>query len=174
MGLIQYEQIEDGNPASGNSLNERFGKLYGEFNGNINSDNLKNGAVTGPKIAPGAVTSDKIDTDRYYDENGWLVNDLGTTKTYSYVYDISNVSIPYGTRKDNLPPINPPIGRTRDNIIMSTTWYGGYAGHAIPGIQAAANATQIQVMLGNQYAPADASGSLTFGGKIFITATEKL
>lgn len=169
MGLIQYEQIEDGNPASGNSLNERFGKLYGEFNGNIDSDNLKNGAVTGPKIATNAVTSDKIDTDRYYDENGWLVNDLGTTKTYSYVYDINGVSMPGLARKDNLPGIKVPTGRTRENLVFSVTWYGGYAGHALPGIEAGATLSDINIMFGNLY-----STALTFTGKIFITAVEKL
>ena len=173
MGLINYTQIEDGQDASANGLNERFGKIIDTVNGNIDTENIKNGSITREKIAPASITSDKIDTDRYYDENGWLVNDLGTTKTYSYVYDIVNVVISYGTRKDNMTPINPPVGRTRDNLVFTTTWYGGYSGHAIPGIEAGAG-SKIKVMLGNQYAPANASGELTFNGKIFITAVEKL
>ena len=67
MALISYEQLEDGFDASANLWNERFGKIYGEFNGNIDSANLKNGAVTREKIATGAVTSDKIATNRYID-----------------------------------------------------------------------------------------------------------
>lgn len=173
MGLISYTQVQNGQEASANSINDRFGKIYGEFNGNIDSANLKNSAVTREKIAPQSVTSDKISTNRYYDENGWLVNDIGTTKTYSYVYDVANVEIDNGGRRDNLPTIKPPVGRTRDNIIMSVAWYGNYAGHAIPGLESGASDT-IAVMLANQYAPAGQSGKLTFNGKIFITAVEKL
>lgn len=171
--LLNINPIEPGDAASPNLWNTRFAAIQGVINGNIDSDNLRNGSVTTEKIASGSVTSDKIDTDRYVDANGWTVNDLGTTKTYSYVYNISGVSIPYGTRKDNLPAINVPVGRTRDNLVFSATWYGGYAGHAIPGIESAGG-SQIRVMLGNQYAPANASGNLTFNGKIFITAVEKI
>lgn len=173
MGLINYTQIEDGQDASANSLNERFGKIIDTVNGNIDTENIKNGSITREKIAPQSITSDKIFVSRYIDENGWAVVDYGTTKTYSYVYDIVNVVISYGTRKDNMPPIDPPVGRTRDNLVFTATWYGGYSGHAIPGIEAGPG-SKIKVMLGNQYAPANASGTLTFNGKIFITAVEKL
>ena len=171
--IANIDPIQPGDAASPNLWNSRFAIVTTVLNGNVDADNLKNGAVTREKIASGSVTSDKIDTDRYVDANGWTVNDLGTTKTYSYVYNISNVSIPFGTRKDNLPAINVPVGRTRDNLVFSATWYGGYAGHAIPGIESA-DGSKIRVMLGNQYAPANASGNLTFNGKIFITAVEQI
>lgn len=80
MGLINYEQLEDGFDASANLWNERFGILFNEINGNLDSANLKNGAVTNPKIAPGAVTSDKLGFEQYVDDNGWLITDLGLVK----------------------------------------------------------------------------------------------
>ena len=80
MGLINYEQLEDGFDASANLWNERFGVIFKEINGNLDSANLKNGAVTTAKIATGAVTSDKLGFQQYLDDNGWLVTDLGLVK----------------------------------------------------------------------------------------------
>lgn len=56
MGLITITNIEDGQDAVANALNERFGKIVDEINGNIESQNLKNHAVTREKIAPQSVT----------------------------------------------------------------------------------------------------------------------
>jgi hypothetical protein len=85
VGLINYEQLEDGFDASANLWNERFGKIYGEFNGNIDSANLKNGAVTSSKLAPGSVTNDKLaivseyDNDSNYIKFGNFMIQYGTT-----------------------------------------------------------------------------------------------
>lgn len=51
MGLISYTNIENDASATANVWNERFGKIYGEFNGNIDAANLKDGAVTIAKLA---------------------------------------------------------------------------------------------------------------------------
>ena len=83
MGLITLTNIEDGQDAVANALNERFGKVVDEINGNIDSQNLKNNAVTREKIAPQSITSDKLFVDRYVDENGWTVSDYGGYKRYS-------------------------------------------------------------------------------------------
>lgn len=80
MGLINYEQIEDGFDASANLWNERYGIIFDEINGNLDSANLKNGAVTEAKIADGAVTSAKLGFEQYVDDNGWLITDLGLVK----------------------------------------------------------------------------------------------
>lgn len=60
MGLITYEQIEDGFSATANLWNSRFSKIYDLVNGNLDAQNLKNSAVTEPKIASEAVTASKI------------------------------------------------------------------------------------------------------------------
>lgn len=86
MGLINYEQLEDGFDASANLWNERFGILFNEINGNLDSANLKNASITTAKIAPGAVTSDKLDVNVYIDDNGWTVTDYGTSKEYRLRY----------------------------------------------------------------------------------------
>ena len=167
MGLITYTNIEDGQTADANKFNQRFGAIIDAVNGNLDSQNLANGAVTEPKIATGAVTSDKIDIDKYIDDNGWTVQDFGTYKTYTRSVSVINATIPAGVRKDDLPTFLPPIGRTRDNIIMGTTWYGGYAGQAIPGVEPSGS-DAIAPMLANQYVP----GPLTFNGVIFVTAVD--
>ena len=173
--LVNIEPIQTGASATPNLWNQRFAAITSVINGNIDSDNLKNNAVTREKIAPQSVTSDKLFVNKYIDDNGWTVVDYGTTKTYSYVYTITNIDIVYGARKDNMAPIEPPVGRTRDNLVFNATWYGGYSGHAIPGIEAGSEG-KIQVMLGNQYSPpgSPAGATLRFNGSIFITATERL
>jgi len=84
MGLIHYEQLEDGFDASANLWNERFGILFNEINGNLDTANIKNGAITSAKLAPSSVTSDKLSVDTYIDDNGWTVTDYGSKKSYRY------------------------------------------------------------------------------------------
>lgn len=83
MGLITLTNIEDGQDAVANALNERFGKIVDTVNGNIDSQNLKNNAVTREKIAPQSVTSDKLNITKSIDENGWMVTDYGTHRQYN-------------------------------------------------------------------------------------------
>lgn len=166
--LLNITPIGLGDDASPNLWNSRFAAVQTVLNGNVDSDNLKDGAVTRSKIAAGAIDSSKIDIQKYVDANGWTVTDFGGTKTYSYTYVIAGVSMPGLARKDNLPTIQPPVGRTRDNLVFSVTWYGGYSGHALPGVEAGAG-TSIAVMFGNLY-----STNLTFTGNIYITAVEKV
>lgn len=60
MSLISYTQLEDNTPASANSINNRFAPLYDEVNGNLDVQNLKNGAVTEPKLGTASVTASKL------------------------------------------------------------------------------------------------------------------
>lgn len=83
MPLLSYENLEDGFTASANIFNERFGKIHDLLNGNLDSANLKNGAVTTAKLASQSVTSDKLFVNRYYDDAGWLVSDYGGYKRYT-------------------------------------------------------------------------------------------
>ncbi len=70
----------DGVDASANLWNSRFALIVNEINGNLDTSNLKDAAVTTAKIAPGAVTSDKLGFTKYTDANGWLITDLGLIK----------------------------------------------------------------------------------------------
>jgi hypothetical protein len=60
VGLLTYTQIEDGFSATANLWNSRFAPLYDEINGNLDSSNLANDAVTEAKIAAEAVTASKL------------------------------------------------------------------------------------------------------------------
>lgn len=110
MGLISYDQLEDDVDATANLFNERFAKIYNEFNGNITAANLFNGAVTTPKIADGAVTSAKLNLNYSIDDNGWQVFDFGPFKRYVR----SVVTSPGGTR--NFDDIPYPVGVSRDEV----------------------------------------------------------
>lgn len=178
MGLISYEQLEDGFVASANLWNERFGKLYGEFNGNIDSANLKNGAVTREKIANNAVNKDKLDMSLYIDENGWTVSDMGGIKSYSRQLTVTGSGggsnnnatgkvINGNGNRDNLGNFPAPIGRTVNNLSVVATWFGNYTGHLV--VAAEARGDQIHVEGGNIW-----PNSLAFEGKVNIQATELL
>lgn len=96
MSLIDYTQLEDGQDASANGLNERFGKIIDTVNGNIDVQNLKNGAVTREKIAPKSITSDKLGFEKYIDDNGWMVIDLGMVKLASKTRSFKTKNIGVG------------------------------------------------------------------------------
>lgn len=81
--LVNIEPIQTGASATPNLWNQRFAAITAALNGNIDADNLKNGAVTNEKLAAGAVTSDKLGFEKYTDENGWLIVDLGLIKLAS-------------------------------------------------------------------------------------------
>ncbi len=110
MGLINYTNIEDNTPALANGLNERFGAIVDEVNGNLSSQNLANSAVTREKIAPGAVSSDKLDLSYTTDANGWQVFDFGPFKRYVR----SVVTLPGSSR--NFDAIPYPVGVVRANV----------------------------------------------------------
>lgn len=45
MGLINYVQLDDGDAASANAFNERFGQIVNTLNGNLDSANFKAGGI---------------------------------------------------------------------------------------------------------------------------------
>lgn len=46
MGLVSYTNLEDGNPAGANDINQRFGDILGQLNGNLDAQNIRNGSLT--------------------------------------------------------------------------------------------------------------------------------
>lgn len=104
MGLITYEQIEDGYDASANVFNRRFGKIHDLLNGNIDQANIKNNSITRDKIAAGAVTSDKMEMTVYIDDNGWTVTDFGNVKQYSKTLSFIGGTV-FGTKTNEPMPV---------------------------------------------------------------------
>lgn len=45
MGLINYTNIEDNTPATANQINQRFGDVIAQVNGNLDSTNFKTGGI---------------------------------------------------------------------------------------------------------------------------------
>jgi len=60
MGLINFSAIQDGTNADAADVNTPLQTIYDEFNGNISSVNLADGAITTGKLDDGAVTTAKI------------------------------------------------------------------------------------------------------------------
>lgn len=82
MALISYTQLQDNTDADAEDINSRFGQVIDQINGNIDSENLRDGSVTREKLANGSVTTDKLNVRKYVDGNGWTVVDYGTNKDY--------------------------------------------------------------------------------------------
>ena len=62
MGLINYSNIEDGTTIDAADVNTPLTTIYNDYNGNIDSNNLADNAVTTAKIGDGAVTNAKLST----------------------------------------------------------------------------------------------------------------
>lgn len=60
MGLINYTNIQDNTTADAADINSPLNIIYSEFNGNIDSNNIKDNSIIASKINNGAVTAAKI------------------------------------------------------------------------------------------------------------------
>jgi len=77
--LVNISNINTGDDATPELWNERFGAIVDVINGQLDSDNLQDGAVLTSKLASKAVTPDKIAdqpawTNATY-QNGWVTYD---------------------------------------------------------------------------------------------------
>ncbi len=118
MPLLSYDPMADGDGASANLWNVRLSKIHDLLNGNLDAANLADGAVTTPKIADGAVTSAKIAVNKYIDNNGWSVEDYGSTKNYNYTKS-GTVSLNHQSWT-TLFTIPLPVGKTNVNQLFVT------------------------------------------------------
>lgn len=50
MGLITYENLEDGTPVTANVFNERFAQIIAQINGNLDENNLKDAGISKQKL----------------------------------------------------------------------------------------------------------------------------
>lgn len=50
MGLITYENLEDGTPVTANIFNERFAQIIAQLNGNIDENNLADAGISKEKL----------------------------------------------------------------------------------------------------------------------------
>lgn len=178
MALINYEQLQDGDFASANSVNERFASVVKQVNGNIDSQNIKNGSVTREKIANNSINKDKLDMQLYIDDNGWTVTDMGGIKTYSRVVNVDGNEYDgngnpgakglliggSGARRD-LATFNPPQGRTVEDVAVVGTYFGRYSGHLV--VSGEMRSGKILIAGGNIW-----PHKLSYTGKVYIHATE--
>lgn len=57
MGLVQYTNLEDGNTAGANDINQRFGDVLAQVNGNLDASNIRNGTLTRELFAQDAISA---------------------------------------------------------------------------------------------------------------------
>ena len=161
MGLITLTNIEDGQDAVANALNERFGKIVDTVNGNIDSQNLKNNAVTREKIAPQSITSDKLLVEREYDQGGWLVSDYGGYKEYTRS-GVANYTAPGNSFSYIDTGISFPAGCGFSDIVGS---FFGVVDQAISVAFCTSRGNKVSFTVQNKYgqpANANTTWSLTF------------
>lgn len=176
--LLNITPIGLGDDASPNLWNSRFAAVQTVLNGNVDSDNLKDGAVSRSKIANQAIDSSKIDIQKYIDANGWTVVDFGGSKTYTRVVNVDGTQYDgngnpgmqglliggNGARR-GLATFPPPVGRTVNNIAVVGTYFGIYSGHLVVSGEIRSN--DILIAGGNIW-----PNQLSYKGKVFVQATE--
>ena len=57
MGLVSYTNLEDGQQASANDINQRFGDVLAQVNGNLDASNISNGSLTRELFTNDALTA---------------------------------------------------------------------------------------------------------------------
>ena len=72
--IVNLTPIEPGDAASPNLWNSRYAAITEVINGNIDSDNIKDGAITREKIASDAITNDKLNLQYEYSGSGSFIN----------------------------------------------------------------------------------------------------
>lgn len=83
MGSISFTQITDGSTIDATDVNTPLNTIYNDYNGNIDSNNLADNAVTTDKITDANVTMSKISNPykaRAYSTSVQTINDASITK----------------------------------------------------------------------------------------------
>lgn len=127
MGLISIVDLQDDTDADANDINSRNAIIAGVINGNLDDQNLANGAVTQAKLASSSVSKDKLALSVTQDANGWKVYDFGTWKEYSrrLTSEIGSIA---GGAYTSAGTINFPVGKDNTTAIRLVTFsFGGNA-----------------------------------------------
>lgn len=95
------------------------------------------------------------------EKNGWTVYDYGTWQEWEKVVPY-NVNVTNGQRT-SAANIDLPAGYTTADFSYLCTGFGGYAGHAVYGVEQV-DADTIALYIGNQYS----GGALTYTGTAYI------
>ena len=163
MGLINLNYVIPGEEVTDESVNRQTRSLAHQLNGNINTDNLSDGAVTTAKIADGAITADCIDFSTLAFGNYSLTeSNTGFTwvdgkPIYKKTVDIgafsgmSDKTVAHGIT--GISAIIELSGFAKDS--SSSIWFPLPYVRAVPsnmrGIQILANATDILILRNDDY-----------------------
>jgi hypothetical protein len=115
MTLISYTKINDGETIDAADVNTPLDTIYDDYNGNIDSNNLKASAVTNAKIADGAVNNAKLDT---------TAGDIGG-EWKSWTPTWTNLSVGNGTIVSRYTVIGKTVHYSIRLIFGSTTSISG-------------------------------------------------
>lgn len=80
MGLISFTNISDGTTIDAADVNSPLNTIYNDYNGNIDSTNLADNAVTTAKITDANITASKFGVGAITGADGWV----STTDTWTY------------------------------------------------------------------------------------------
>jgi hypothetical protein len=119
---ITFDELENGEFANANDINDRLGKVADAFNGHVDTDNLENEAVTREKLAPQSVTSDKLNFSKTVDANGWTVYDYGIWKEYFINLTVDVGSLAAGANVAANPITLWPVGRTETDLWVTRSY----------------------------------------------------
>lgn len=121
MGVVNPSQSNPDDEITADAINAPINQLAAVLNGNVDSNNLADSAVSTTKLAAGAVTSSKLAPSKTTDANGWTVYDHGTWKEYVKLFTGGSVSsLAGGAQGTVFSSQNLPSGTTRGALYLLT------------------------------------------------------
>lgn len=118
--------------------------------GGGNAENLQPYQVVNYIIRYALPASTNAIQSKYIDTNGWTVYDYGYWKEYSKTFQW-NVTVATGSRSTASAQSGPTnLAMSNVNQFLSTSWWGNYGGHCIPGVDFVST-TSMNLFLGHQY-----------------------
>jgi len=118
--------------------------------GTGNAGNLQPYQVVNYIIRYALPASTNAIQSKYIDTNGWTVYDYGYWKEYSKTFQW-NVTVATGLRSPASAQSGPTnLAMSNVNQFLSTSWWGNYGGHCIPGVDFVST-TSMNLFLAHQY-----------------------
>ena len=124
MALINFTNIQDNTTATASQVNNPLTTIYNEFNGNIDSANLKDSSVTLTKLVDGTITPAKMKAPVTL-TNGATITPDATTRVN--IINALNTNATINTPTNATYDGQALLFRIKDNGTARTlTWAAGY------------------------------------------------
>ena len=129
MALISFSNIQDGTTIDASDVNGPLNTIFNDYNGNIDSTNIKDSAVTGAKIASSTITPDKVSAPTAITSSATITPTTNTRATLvTALATPATIAAPTGTPYDSQSII---IRIKDDGTARALTWDAIYKANGV-------------------------------------------